>query len=112
MRIIAFIANSDSANPNNAQIFNAEETDLTVNQGGVSIRSEKAEAEPEVYSVDGNLYIDGSYQSATLYTMTGNTIMNISQPESKLSIASLESGIYLIKLNVGNTSIVRKFLKH
>lgn len=111
-RIIAFVANSDSSNPNNAQIFNAEEVDLMKDSGDAAIQSEKGDNSIEIYQNDENLLIKGKYRSAVFYNISGNIVETIYQPANILSIATWEKGIYLIKFNLNNTSVIRKFLKH
>lgn len=110
-RIIAFVANSDSSNPNNAQIYNAEEVELIPKQGDTSVKSEKDCYDIEIYQNTEELCIKGNYKSAVIYNLTGNTVQSVSKPEANLSIATFEKGLYFIKFDLDQTSIVKKFLK-
>lgn len=112
IRIIAFIANCDSGNPNNAQIFNAEETNLLSDPGEVAVRPIPTDSSIKVYLYEGKLFIKGDYQSAFIYNSTGSISKRILKPSNVLSIVNLEKGVYFIKFELNNTTIVRKFMKH
>ena len=111
MRIIAFVANSDWNNPNNGQVFNAEEVTLLPEEG-TWVQIQKTDTSLTIYPTSESLFINGEYDSGVIYNATGGVVRIISKPESKLSVAAMESGVYFIKFNVDGRSVVRKFLKH
>lgn len=113
MRVIAFFANSDQNNPNNAPIYNAEEVELIPRKGDTSVKSEKTGGtDVSVYTASDNLFIKGDYKSAVIYNVTGDVIRMIHQPENKVSLSALVNGLYFVKFDVNGTSTVRKFLKY
>lgn len=107
MRVIAFVANNDQANPNNDQVYNAEEADI-VKGTNVSIETSKVGLELEVYSAFGCLYVKGDYSSASIYDTTGSLVKVVPNFESKVSVSSLERGVYFVRFNVKGTPVTKK----
>lgn len=107
MRVVAFVANNDQANPNNAQVYNAEEVNI-VKGTDVSVETSEVGLELEMYSAFGCLYVKGDYNSASIYDTTGSLVKVVPNFESKISVSSLDRGVYFVRFDVKGVPVTKK----
>lgn len=105
MDIVAFISNYDSKDPNNCMILNAETTPVTKeNANGIENMTETDDI--SIYTLGSTVHINGNYQKATVYDISGRAIMTIEETDQ---FNLINNGIYIIKV-IGYRKIYSKKL--
>ena len=72
------------------------------------LKKETAENDFNVVYNDGSLHIDGDFDSARLFSMTGQLLLTTSVADTNVS--SLPAGIYCVLIQKGNHSVSDKIV--
>lgn len=104
MHIIAFLADYRENRPNECQVHNS----VIIPLGGSTVGIERQETESlNIYSIGNNLYIDGDYEIARIYSAQGILMKSLS---GAINTCDLANGIYIVKVISGNKIQTKKVI--
>ena len=90
----------------NVVIDNVVSCPVKANPDG--LKKETVEDDFNVVYNDGSLHIDGDFDSARLFSMTGQLLLTTSVADTNVS--SLPTGIYCVLIQKGNHSVSDKIV--
>lgn len=105
MKVVAFLSNYNLKDANKSYVYNAEAAQLSSLIGGSSIEQIKT-ADIRLYNVNENVFIEGSYDEATVYRVDGTIVKQVKDTDH----FSLENGMYLIKVRSNNATSTHKVM--
>lgn len=108
MKVVAFIGNSDSSQPNNCVVYNAESVKLN---NDISFVEDVYKHDcGNIVVLNNTIYIEENAQIARLYTISGNLVNSFNNVD-EINIDSLAEGFYILHLVVNNNERVFKIKK-
>lgn len=99
MHVVAFLANTDRANVNNCQVFNANSVDVQPREATAISAAEADDGGVKVAAAGGRLFIFGNWRNAAVYDVTGRCVARADGSVNTVSTAALGTGVLLVRVN-------------